>query len=427
LAVRDTIRPNDIPGFNMLEYWEDTLRRAVGAKLLAKHVEGSDTDEAFTIGLLQDFGLLAMMIAMPEHGQHWERLRRALPDNRRDIERELFHTTHDEVARVLAKTWDLPEGIAIPMAHHHKIDDSLSPSERTSSLLARGADLLAAVYSAEKKSSALERCRGFLSGAFGLDDGTIDTLLAALPDGVEEAATALGLRVTIQPKLDEVMRAANRHLVEENLCYQEFTRKLERLIEEKDNLTRQLKEANERLEQLAHYDGLTGLMNRRRFYEILPAEISRHARNGKSLSLVMVDLDHFKSINDTYGHPFGDRVLREVSNVIQNQLRGADIKARVGGEELAVLLPESDTRTAHQAIERVRRAIESLQLETDSGRVRVTASFGGCTFQGPAQSTAEVESIASELVFFADQALYEAKRSGRNRVNWQAIAASKAA
>ena len=419
LAVRDALKPDAIPGFDMLTYWEDALRRAVGAKLIAKQV-GFDPDEAFTIGLLQDFGMLAMIFAMPDLAAHWPQLRPALPEDRRRMEHKIFGITHDKVGLMLAKTWSLPGGLAMPMACHHSLDaDGLPEHHRQACAIALGADWVCAVYSSDDKKAAIERCRVLIEGNLGLGMERVDGILDELPHGVEEAANSLGLRVEVQPKLEEIMREANRRLVEENMSYQELTRRLQMTLDEKERLAQKLKEANERLEAMAYFDPLTNLVNRRRFHEVFPAEIARHSRNGQSLSLVMIDLDKFKSVNDNYGHPFGDTVLESVAQVLRDTLRTTDIKARIGGEEMVIVLPETDEAAGQRSIERVRAAIEGMVLCTPTRRVPITASFGGCTWSGTVKTKEDVERIAKHLMDQADGGLYEAKHGGRNQVRWR--------
>ena len=194
---------------------------------------------------------------------------------------------------------------------------------------------------------------------------------------------------------------------------------------ERERLAEELQQAYERLAQLAYYDPLTALVNRRRFDELFSAEIGRHSRSGKPLSLVMVDLDHFKQINDAYGHPFGDAVLQPVSGVLKGALRSSDVAARMGGEELCLLLPETDGEGAYIAAERVRGAIERLSFPHRSGDVSLTASFGGCTWRCTAQDMAamrdvlqQIPQIMSHIIADSDNALYCSKRAGRNCIIW---------
>ncbi len=417
-AVRDSVAPDAIEGFETLEYWEDALRRAAGAKLLAKAV-GFDQDEAFTIGLLQDFGMLAMIYAMPHLAGHWPALRIALPHERRRLEQQHFGITHDKVGLMLARTWALPAALAMPMACHHSLDaDGLPERFRSACAIAMGADWLASVFASEDKKTALARARALIENALGVKPDATDAMLDELPDRVEEAADALGLRVKGQPRLEDVMREANRRLVQENMSYQEITRRLELALAEKERLTQKLQEANEALEAMAYYDPLTSLVNRRRFHEVFPAEIARHSHNGKALSLVMIDLDKFKSINDTYGHPFGDTVLQEVARALNETLRTTDIKARIGGEEMVLVLPETDEDQGKLSTERVRAAIEAMELHTPTRRVPVTSSFGGVTWRGNIRNRDDIVALGQRMMKLADEALYRAKEGGRNRVVW---------
>jgi diguanylate cyclase (GGDEF)-like protein len=162
------------------------------------------------------------------------------------------------------------------------------------------------------------------------------------------------------------------------------------------------------VKQQAVTDELTGLANRRRFVAQLEAEVSRAERSGTSLSVVLADLDDFKRVNDTWGHDVGDTVLRRVATVMQAATRDIDLTVRLGGEEFAILLPETDSAGARRLAERVREAIEATTVETSKTKVRITASFGIACFPETAES--------SQLLLEADRRLYEAKRAGKNRV-----------
>jgi diguanylate cyclase (GGDEF)-like protein len=157
-------------------------------------------------------------------------------------------------------------------------------------------------------------------------------------------------------------------------------------------------------------DELTGLFNHRRFQEVMSAEVERARRYGHELGLIMLDIDNFKQINDTYGHLQGDLVLREVARVLRQSSREIDEPARYGGEEMAVALPQTDLEGAYQFAERVRRRIEALALpQPDGGVLKVTASFGAASLAAIAGADKDA------LVAAADAALYEAKRAGKNR------------
>jgi len=164
-----------------------------------------------------------------------------------------------------------------------------------------------------------------------------------------------------------------------------------------------------RLEELATTDPLTGLFNKRVFLEALGRNSISAQRYDKKLSLIMTDLDKFKSVNDTHGHPVGDQVLIQFADVLRRNAREVDVVCRYGGEEFVVIVVETDAEGAYRMAERIRRDMERERIDTGTGTVRVTCSMGvaTCPEQGPGPE---------ELIRNADEALYEAKRSGRNRV-----------
>lgn len=169
---------------------------------------------------------------------------------------------------------------------------------------------------------------------------------------------------------------------------------------------------NARLEQLAQTDPLTQLLNRRALTERITAEMERALRYDSTLALLMIDLDHFKRVNDTYGHLVGDDVLRDVAKLLVDTIRVSDIVARYGGEEFLVLLPETDDAGAESFADRIRAAVEEHDF-TDNGehpQLRLTSSIGVAMY--PA---ARIESV-EDLFARADAALYRAKADGRNRV-----------
>lgn len=165
----------------------------------------------------------------------------------------------------------------------------------------------------------------------------------------------------------------------------------------------------EALEDAAFLDALTGLANRRRFDERLMAEVHRSRAIGLPLSLVVIDIDHFKRVNDTFGHGVGDLVLKQVAVLIEARSRHLDTACRVGGEEFVVIMPGLDGATAATSAERIRRAVAGTALALDGGEeVRATVSVGLATLR-PGEG-------AAMLLSRADAALYDAKRDGRNRM-----------
>lgn len=186
----------------------------------------------------------------------------------------------------------------------------------------------------------------------------------------------------------------------------------ERLEEQLHLVSDGLAQANAELSALALKDGLTQLANRRAFDQAVQHELSRARREGTSVSLLMLDVDHFKNFNDSYGHPAGDACLRQMANAIANQVtRTTDMPARYGGEEFAVLLPATSAHGVSTVAERIREAVVSLEIpHSYSKEGVVTVSIGGATVE-----PGLVNTDAGRLIDAADKALYEAKKAGRNQ------------
>jgi two-component system, cell cycle response regulator len=200
---------------------------------------------------------------------------------------------------------------------------------------------------------------------------------------------------------------AHDYLAKRPSCPEEVLVTVERAMEKK-----RLKDANRRLvaelDRMSRRDALTGLLNRRSLQDVLPQEVARSRRHGQPLGVAVFDLDHFKHINDTYGHQGGDVVLQAFAAVASETLREGDALYRYGGEEFVALLPNADAAGALSAARRVVAAVASTPVAVRDLRVRMTVSAG---------VAALTEDLADgdALVARADQALYEAKQAGRNR------------
>ncbi|ABM02127.1 diguanylate cyclase [Psychromonas ingrahamii 37] len=181
---------------------------------------------------------------------------------------------------------------------------------------------------------------------------------------------------------------------------------LEQLVTER---TEELEQAKDRAELLARTDPLTNMLNRRAFFECGSVEIKRSLRYKSSLAIMMIDLDHFKSINDNYGHAAGDNALLSVANTLKAMIRNVDIIGRIGGEEFAVIIPHADLEIATELAQRLRLGIEKVEIIIDNQPVKITACFGVTSIDIKSESL-------DEALKRADKALYLAKENGRNRV-----------
>jgi diguanylate cyclase (GGDEF)-like protein len=171
----------------------------------------------------------------------------------------------------------------------------------------------------------------------------------------------------------------------------------------------ELKDAREELRRLASTDDLTQLLNRRQFHAIAGGEVERALRYKRQLSLLMADVDYFKKINDTFGHQAGDKVLARLAECFFDSLRNSDYAFRMGGEEFAILLPDTDLDSALMTAERIREKVDEQVIETAKGEVQITLSIGGASLQSNHRDL-------DDLFAAADDALYRAKKLGRNKV-----------
>lgn len=210
------------------------------------------------------------------------------------------------------------------------------------------------------------------------------------------------------------LRARLRRLLSIIGLHQEFRRskkELEDALSRELQLLRQLRSDNRQLKQRSVTDGLTSLYNHRYLMEWLKTEFKIARRYGHPISFVMADLDHFKQVNDTYGHPFGDFVLKELAVIAKTAARDSDLVARYGGEEFAIVLPRSDWEMAQAFADRFHKAVAERCFENGSNCVDLTISVGVATYPLDAEATSP-----EVLVYLADQALLQAKALGRNRV-----------
>jgi diguanylate cyclase (GGDEF)-like protein len=202
---------------------------------------------------------------------------------------------------------------------------------------------------------------------------------------------------------------------------EERSHQLQALLQEREEMARQLEQKMSKLNELAYVDPLTGLANRRRFDKVFLEQITVAIRDKQPLSLIVMDIDHFKNVNDTFGHPVGDEALRLVAEVIAKCTRSTDHRARIGGEEMAILLLGANPDVGKRIAEEIRSGVERIALSHVGRKVPLSMSLGGTTFQKDGNSDlvgATTEFIAGRTMQIADAALYAAKQSGRNRVYW---------
>lgn len=289
---------------------------------------------------------------------------------------EVMERTLEGVDRLVANQavciYLVEEGAAVRVAHHG--DVSLLPPERASLDGAPFGQLLA-----------------------GDDD------VVAIPDDARSLMVAMRASGTMVGVL-YLIRSHGPPLVDDD-------RKLAELVATEAAAAIHNARLYEQTQRLAVTDPLTGLSNHRYFRDALALEIARASRLGYAVGLLMVDVDNFKRVNDTFGHPVGDEVLKDIAGVLRSNLRQTDVAARYGGEEFVIVLPGLGARGVRAVGEKLRRAVQTLKPLTVTGLppMHVSISIGGV-------SAAPPDLDASEMIRIADAALYTAKRQGRNAV-----------
>lgn len=398
LLVSD-LAPQTADGERLLE---QSVRRGTACRLVGEHLGVKQLDEFFTAGLLLDVGL--MTLARTDAKLAADLSSMASP-SRSVRERVLGLAPHAELSAKMALECHLPDATVAAIESHHHDEPGESALERATWL----AERVAALFD----SALVERDRALLVGAadkIGLDTEAIDDILERTPVEVQETAEAFQRQLPPQQTIDEIKANAYHQLIELNAEYEVIVKDLERALAEKSALEAQLRVANDLLSGLANTDELTGLPNRRALQGSVDYQLTISERSQRPLSLVMVDVDHFKNFNDTMGHAAGDAVLRVLGALLRELVRGDDLPARYGGEEFTLLLPDTDEAGALIVAERVRAQLEATLVTEDVPKpCKVTASFGIATTRGGETS----ESLFGR----ADQALYVAKEEGRNRVS----------
>jgi diguanylate cyclase len=381
----------------------NSLRRAVSSQLIAKKLGHREVDEFFTAGLFLEVGLLARARDDLSAAAKVARLPAA---DRVMFERAEAGNDHAVRGADLAKAFGLPAELIEAVALHH---DPVMP-DAPLARIAWVAERVAAVWEGgDVPALQAEAARAL--AAVGVADRDIAQMLETLPALVSDGGAAFDRDVGPQKGVDQLLLDVSRSLIEMNQSYESMVRRLETLLTEKEELRGKLEEANLELMRLASTDALTGLPNKRSLEAAITRDLARADRDKTWLSMVVVDVDHFKKFNDTYGHATGDLVLQVVAKSLSKHLRAGDLAGRYGGEEFVLVLPGSNMIGARIAAERIRKALEATVVDTEHGPLTVTASFGGASVCGPGCA-----GTRNELFARADEALYEAKRSGRNRV-----------
>lgn len=392
--------------FEQGKYWERSLLSAMGAQQVGLLLKLPAFEELFLAGLMQDIGILALYEAFGERYRSVTTRAGMDHDKLVDLERQHFAADHAHVGSWLAQQWNLPRLLQQAILGSHEpetgaIDDALRPFVRCVSLSSTIAD----IWINPEIPAAAERAYLKANTLLGIDQGTLASVLNGIYTALPEVYSIFEMKGEAPEKLDQIMETARETLFMVSLRAAEEARQQKSVIAS-------LASRNQRLEQQSQRDGFTQLYNRAFFDKTFDEEFKVSGLTGDSLSLILLDIDHFKQINDSYGHQQGDEVLRKVSEILMHSVRAKDVAARYGGEEFALVLLDADETAAARVSEKVRKVIEAHDFILEGhGPVKVTLSAGYATQRG-----SKPFKTPEDLLGAADRCLYAAKGKGRNCV-----------
>jgi diguanylate cyclase (GGDEF)-like protein len=398
LILKTSFLKKGAGGLNLAAFWKNSLVGAVAAKLLAVRIKIKNPEDAFFLGLLKDIGSLTLAYLLPDQYSMVLAEIEKKKITSKDAENQVFGFNHMDVGALLTRSWGLPESFHVPIQHHHGIEglpETSGSDIRVRASLLHLSSLYIELFNRENMTEALGHITHFIN-AYGFN-GVLDAadIGKDLIKQTKDISSIFDIQFSNENELENLLERAKQELL--NISMQ--------MVGDMIGKNSEL----ESLRQQVNKDAMTQCHNYKAFCEALNQEISRAARYKNDLSLVMADIDFFKSINDGYGHPAGDQVLKAAARVLQTGLRDCDFVARYGGEEFAVILPETKLADALQVAERLRTKIKALEIACDGQTIRITMSFGVAGFRHAPQMS------FNDLVKSADAALYCAKKKGRDR------------
>ncbi|MBD3236544.1 MAG: HDOD domain-containing protein [Candidatus Eisenbacteria bacterium] len=400
------LRRTDGSSFDHLCYWRRSIDAAVAAQTLADHLRLPNREEVFLAALLQDVGMLVLSEALPEYG---EIVARADGDHAElaSLEQSSFGVDHAGVSAWLLGSWKLPDlhQQAADRSHDPQSAEVTDPVQRKIISVVALSALLADIWVVEDTEAAAQlaamRAREWLE----IDDVAFGAILEKIATRLPETSALFEVDLGSPEAVSGILDQAKEALVLLNIQSAQQAPQTEATAGG-------LAERNRALQERSQRDPLTGLRNRAHLDEVLKTEFERANSRGLPISIIFADIDHFKKVNDSWGHQAGDRVLISVGHLLAGGRRKFDCVARYGGEEFVLVLPDTDQAAATLLAERLRTTVAERQHRLEDGRsIQVTISLGCATHR----ESYTFNGVAG-LINAADKALYAAKNTGRNRV-----------
>jgi diguanylate cyclase (GGDEF)-like protein len=409
-VIAKEMRAKSQGAFSFDFFWKRSVTAGVSADLIASLI-GKKSDDMFVTALLQDIGIVMMYLCKPDKYLKVLDEKKATGRPVTTVETTIFGYNHQDVGLHVLKTWGLPPTIYRPIGNHHGTDSPSGLGVDADILML--SDKMSSVYHSNRSAEKINEIKEALYTRYRVDGPQIETLVDAVADESVQIMSFFDIDPGQMKPFSLMLQEANEELGKLNLSYEYLVIELKQAKETAEKLAGELQTANNKLRDMAFQDGLTGLYNHRYFQDYMEKELSKAVRYQRPFSLIMLDLDYFKKINDQYGHPAGDAVLKEISTAIQRTVRNADVVSRYGGEEFALVLPETPLKGAVILAERLRKRVEQLEVKTNGATIRMTVSLG-LTVWEPGLAVTD----KAEIIDAADKALYASKKGGRNKISF---------
>ncbi len=373
-------------------FWRRSITSALASRALGEKLELNFLDDLFLAGLIQEIGILAYWVIMPEE---YGKIFASAPDHDEllEMERKAFGAGHDELGYALLKKWHIPDYIALSCVNSHSQPEpqNLGPTLQSCLAVSRYlADYFLYPHEAGKMITLNKATQDWL----GLDPSALIEVIKIMEVGLSAVEELFEMTIHHPCEVTGILAEAKELLMIHNLS--------------------RLKD----LEDKSQRDGLTGAYNRTYFDETLRREFNLAMQYNLPLTIAIIDLDHFKNVNDTYGHVAGDSLLATVVKTLFDQIRQDDTLSRYGGEEFALILPGTTLAASRTLISRLKDSIAAIAYKFDGDiTIQITASIGVASYYENATHFQEPR----DLIKAADYALYAAKHAGRNQImEWSA-------
>jgi diguanylate cyclase (GGDEF)-like protein len=413
-SVMDCLRGKTSGSFDFEKYWRRSLSMAVGARLLADAASDSRREEAFVGGLLADIGMMAACRCAAEEYESVTAVYAKGNMPIQEVEQDTLGVTHAAIGSRLLAHWRLPELLCEAVAAHHGEGfERLKGRTRTLAAVLWSAASIADLFCGDADFQTLDDIKQRCAELTGIKPADLEVVLEALDSHVQETASLFSVNIGQTTSYEDLQAQAMAQLAALSMDAELGRVEAARREETTRAAFERLHDQAEVLRQQANTDPLTNIGNRQAFAARFTSAIQYARQTNGGMGLILMDLDHFKRVNDTHGHQAGDEVLRLVGACLGKISEGAVMAARYGGEEFAIIMTDASAAVVREMAESIRRNIERRSLEYNGETIHFTASFGAVHV-----SFAHERADASEIIERADECLYEAKEKGRNRIEF---------